>query len=411
MIENVIWVISFITLYLAFIWLNFLYLNFFSKKPIITKCPSLTLAVPAFNEGASIVGTLSSIVKADYPRDKRKIIVINDGSVDNTQSVTEEYINSNPDEDITLINKQNAGKAAALNSALDITETELFACVDADSHIHPDSIKLMLHHLDNEKTGAVITAIKVNNPKSIYEKVQRIEYILSTLMRKVRASINTLTMTPGVLSVYKTKVLKEVDGFDQDNITEDFEIAMRLKYHGYNIKLESDSYTYTNCPNTMKKLWRQRIRWFRGYLYNHIKYKDMFFNKKYSGLLSYFQLPLNILAIPLLLTTSSIILYNLAIRIYEVGLRMIIIPGYINRIFYFPTFESFILGQNLRITFPLFIAFCATMYMFYVAHKQVKEKISFPIPILLYFMILPYLSSVYWITAITQEIRKTKRKW
>ena len=119
--------------------------------------------------------------------------------------------------------------------AIKIAKGSLFACVDADSIVEKNSLRLMLPHFLDSKVGAVISAIKINKPKNIYEKVQRLEYIIAVLIRKLMESINTLSMTPGVLSVYKTDVLRKVGGFDSGNITEDYEIAMRLKYHKYKI--------------------------------------------------------------------------------------------------------------------------------------------------------------------------------
>lgn len=410
MIENILWAISFLALYLAVLWLNFLYINLFEGPEKVDKYPSLTIAVPAYNEEKSIVTALKSFLRVNYPKDKLKIIVVNDGSADKTQQLVEAFIKKHGSSNITLINQPNKGKAGAMNTALKSCRTALFACVDADSRIDRNSIIPMLKHFEQEKTGAVISAIKVSNPKNIYEKVQRIEYILSVLSRKLRASIDTLAMTPGVLSVYKTKVLKEVGGFDEGNITEDFEIAMRLKYHGYNIKIESDSFTYTKAPANFKALWSQRLRWYRGFLLNHWKYKDMFFNKKY-GFLSYFQLPLNIIAIPLLLITTALISYGMIAHVYEFAVRSLFINNYLSTILYIPALKEFILGYNIKVMFPIFVAFFAGAYIFYTAHRQLKEKIFFPVSVWLYFAVLPYLSSAYWISAISHELRRTKRKW
>lgn len=408
MIQYMIWILSFVSLYIAFVWLNFLYLYEPSKRKRTKNYPLVTITVPAYNEEKNILKTLKSILRLSYPKDKIEIIVVNDGSTDSTANVVEKFSKQYPN--IKLINKRNRGKAAALNTALRIAKGEFFACVDADSTITNNSLSLMLHHFSQPKTAAVISALKVNNTKNIYEKLQRFEYILAIFMRKLKASINTLAMTPGVLSVYRTKILKKVKGFDNGNITEDFEIAMRLKYYGYDIRIETDSITYTRAPNTFKSLLNQRIRWFRGFIHNHLKYKDMFFNKKY-GLLGYFQLPLNILGIFSLLISIGYITIFAVSRITEFLIRILMIDGYLTRYLHLPTLKELILGHNTKIMIPIYIASVSGIYLFYLAHRQSKERIKYPVSVLTYFIIYPYLVFIHWVSAVSQELLRIKRKW
>ena len=145
MIENVLWCISFITVYLAFVWLNFLYLDLLKEQKPINKFHSIDVVIPAFNEEKTIAQCIKSVQKLNCPKDKLRIIVVNDGSTDNTQKIVEKL--QKKDSRISLINKQNEGsKAAALNAALKLSKSELLACVDADSFVTPDALKHMLHH-------------------------------------------------------------------------------------------------------------------------------------------------------------------------------------------------------------------------------------------------------------------------
>mgnify|MGYP000415604925 CR=1 FL=1 len=412
MIEYVMWAISFVTLYIALIWLNFLYLGGIdSKQKRSNFKPTVDIVIPAYNEQDHILQTLKSVLNLDYPPPKLHVFVVNDGSTDETSSVVRKFIkNHKLNSRVTLIDKKRQGKAAALNTALSMSKAELFGCVDADSIVSRSSLKHMIHHFADAKTGAVISDIKIYNPQNLIERMQRVEYMLAVLMRKIRASIETLAMTPGVLSIYRTSVLRDVGGFDEQNITEDFEIALRLKSHGYNVELESESFTYTRAPRTLKQLWNQRIRWFRGYIHNHYKYKHMFFNKKY-GLMAYFQLPLNILGIPLLILTIGIVSYGAITHLTEIIVRSILIKNYFSSLFYIPNPKDLVLGHNIKIMFPIYIAFVSGIYMLYVAHKQTKERFKYPLSLWAYFAILPYLSCVYWISAIIQEVTKMKKKW
>jgi len=406
-----IYIITFVSLYLAVVWLNFLYLSELPDKKKLTRFPTVTIAIPAYNEALTITKSIKSIINLNYPKDKLEIIVINDYSKDKTKEVVEKIIKKNNQFCIKLINKKNnQGKAYALNSALEIASGEIFGCLDSDSYVDKDSLNLLIPHLFNQKTAAVISSIKVINQKSILGKVQRMEYFMVTLTRKLMSLIDTLYTTPGVLSVYKTKILKKLGGFDTNCLTEDFEIAMRLRYNNYNVKMEPESITYTKVPENPKLFWRQRIRWTRGFIENNVKYKKMYFNSKY-GLLGWFQLPLSVVAPTLLIVGMLFIGYNILKTFYEFIIRTTLIKGYFSSLFVFPPLKNIFLSQNFRIEFPLLVASLLGFTLLYLAHKQAKEKIKYPTSILAYYLLLHYVMAAYWISAITQEIFKTKKKW
>jgi len=402
-------VIVFITLYITIVWVSFLYL--YEKKPLqLKEYPSITIAIPAYNEEKGIRKTILSALSIDYPKDKLKIVVVNDGSKDNTQAVIESIAKEHKGE-FEFILKKNEGKAKALNTALDKCDTELFACLDADSYVEPDSLKMMLPHFDKPNVAATISAIHVVEPKNFYEKFQRMEYILAILTRKLMAFINTLTVTPGVLSVYKTDVLKKVGGFDNDTLTEDFEIAMRLKYYGYDIEIETAAKTYTYVPNTFGKLWRQRVRWYRGFVENHKKYYKMFLNKKY-GALAYFQMPLNMIGILLLIATIIFVSFGNISHIYHLIRRSMLIKGFFwTQLLSWTKPKDFILSYNTKIMLPVLVALLLGILIFYLAHKEVKEKIKFPFTIWAFFVILPILTALHWLGALGEMLFKSKKKW
>ncbi len=409
MINYIMWGIAFFSLYISVVWISFLYLLVDEKNKYLKNYPSVTIAVPAYNEQDTILKTIDSLLKLDYPKDKLSIVVVNDGSKDNTKEVVEAMASEK--DNVDLINKKNAGKAAALNTALEKCSTELFGCVDADSYVDKDALRNILPYFGMNNTASVISAIKVNKAKNIYEKLQKFEYLIAILSRKLMASIETLAMTPGVLSLYKTKILKNIGCFDEGNITEDFEIALRLKFHKYNIRIAEEAITYTNVPPDFMTLWRQRIRWYRGFIDNHVKYKDMFFSRKH-GLMGFFQLPLNILGVVLLIVGVIFISYELIRIFYEFLLRNLVIKNYLlNYVFEIPSFKDLILGHNMKIMFPIYIATLAGLYLFYVAHKMNDEKLRNPVSIWAYFFLLPYLTCVHWIGAILEHIFGVKKKW
>ena len=159
-------------------------------------------------------------------------------------------------------------------------------CLDADTFLTKDSLIHMIKHFERKNVGAVITSMKVDKPKNIYEKIQHVEYLISCFMRNIMSSIGTLYTSHGA-TLFRTGLLKKVGGFDTNNLTEDLEIVFRIRKKGYIVVAENKSVSYTEVPKTFSNITKQRVRWFRGFINNSIRYKDMCFNKKY-GLFGFF---------------------------------------------------------------------------------------------------------------------------
>ena len=176
--------------------------------------------------------------------------------------------------------------------------------------------------------------------------------------------------------------------------------------------METNSITHTVVPQTLKALWQQRIRWARGYIVNHWKYRSMFFSRKH-GLFGLFQMPVNVIVVALLMVNIGIISYSFLSEGLETLVRSLTIEGYlINRLLDFPTVKQLMLGQNLRIMIPLAFMTVFGFYLIYAAHRRLKENVFRNITgAVSYFFFIPYFTTVNWISSICQEILKTKRKW
>lgn len=403
--EILLWISSFFALMISLFWIQVVYFredNIRIKKDL----PKVSIIIPAYNEGKTISNTINSILNLDYPKNKIEIIVVNDSSTDNTADIVKEF------NDVKLINHKHRGlgKASALNAGLKNVTGDFFAVVDADSEIDKNSLKNIMGYFEDDKTGSVISSIKIKNPKNIYHHIQRLEYILSTFIRKLMSKIDTLHITPGVLSVYRTKIIKNLGGFDENNITEDLEIALRLRANNYSVKMSPNSITFTNVPSTFKQLWNQRIRWFRGFISNNIKYKDMFMNKKF-GAMGWFQLPLNALTLMTVVTLFLLIGYELSTNIYELIFKIALLKENLFYSFNFPSIKDLLININIKLMFPLFVSFLLSFYLLNKAHKSMNEKFIFNPALLLYFTVYPLLRTLHWIVAFYKEVVRTKRKW
>ena len=248
--------------------------------------PSLSVIIPSYNSKSTIFRTIDTIRASDYPGEK-EIIVVDDGSSDGSRELLAKT------EGIRVIlQEKNGGKAKALNTAIPHTKGEFVACVDSDSYPEPDVFRHMADTLmHDDRNGAVTCFIRVEKPRSLLEKLQDMEYLTGFgFVQMATRSMNIIFVTPGPCTLFRKKTLVEIGGFDEENITEDLEIAWRLRKYDYKIEYTSDAVVYTDVPNDLKSLFYQRLRWYRGKIFNLRKHPDMLFNRKY-GLFSTFMLP------------------------------------------------------------------------------------------------------------------------
>ncbi len=412
MIEYIIWGLSFLSLWTTLFWINYIYFQD-EKKGRLKQLPTVSIVIPSFNEEKTIGRTIVSLVNLDYPKEKLEVIVVNDGSTDETARIVRQIIKKHPQYSIRLINKENAGKAVALNTALKIAKGELFACIDADSVADENALKSIMDNFAEPNTGIVISVVKVEKPNCFYERIQKAEYVMSNFVRRLTSSLGTLAIAHGGFSVLRTSILRKIGGFSNENgMTEDLEVAMRMRYNGYGVKMQWGSFSHTHVPKSFKALWKQRIRWYRGYIYNHLKFKDMFFNAKY-GLYGLFQMPLNALAVLTMLTTVSVISYGLIKDAYEFMVRTLTIKGYLlNHVFTLPDLGDLVLGKQVHIYLPIILSSLIGVYVISVAHRQIKESLLKHLHfVFLYFTAFPYLTAIHWLSAITKELFNSKRRW
>ena len=273
----------------------------------LKKFPSVSIVIPAYNEGKNIIKTLSSLINLHYPKNRLEIIVINDGSKDNTGDLVKGFIAKSKRWDIRLISKKNEGKGAALNDGLRAAKGEFFVCLDADSIATKDALLKILPHFTEENIAVVLPLLKVEKPKNIWQKMQWLEYIVNMFYKKLMGRLNCVHVSPGPFSVYRKNILQKVGGFDEDNLTEDLEITLRLQSRHYKIVQLLDAEVFTLAPKTFKELYKQRNRWYKGSVINAFRYRHMMFNKQY-GDFGMIQMPTIIISglIAIILVSSAI---------------------------------------------------------------------------------------------------------
>jgi len=298
-LNSLFYVFLFLSLYVQV----FLLVTFIEnrKKIVIRKgqiklghYPTVTVMVPCWNEEKTVARTVESLLAMNYPKDKLTLFVIDDGSTDSTWEVIQQF---NKYENVRTFTKENGGKHTALNLGLAETTSEFVACLDADSFADPESlIRIMSYFEANPDVMAVSPSVIVESPQSLIQKAQKAEYDMSVYIKKMLGFLGAIHVTPGPLTVFKKKVFDDLGPYRKAHNTEDMEIAYRMQKNGYKIEQCNDAYIYTNTPHTVKKLFKQRVRWIYGFINNTIDYRRLIFKKKY-GHFSFFTVPAGIVSI------------------------------------------------------------------------------------------------------------------
>lgn len=414
--EIIIMLVYAISLYLSIFWL----LVLFEKeepqeKKTLKKHPKFSVLIPAWNEQETVIATIESAANLDYPKDKLEIIVVNDGSTDNTRKIVEHYIKMHPaSPKVRLINQKNKGKGSALNAALKEAEGEFFACLDADSFIEPDALNIMLPLFDSRDIAAVCPMMKVKDPKGLIQMMQWYEYIVNFFYKKLNAKLDCVHVTPGPFSIYRTSIIKELGGYDENNITEDLEIAIRLQKHNYKIIQTLDATVHTMAPDTIRGLFRQRNRWYKGSVYNTIKYKELMFNKRY-GDFGIMRMPTIILSGVIAIVVLALVLRISFNMIYS-GISKLIavnfnIPLLISRI----SLDFDILSIDFMTLAVFLFVITLGIFVFVYSHRFVGEKIfnhgrTF-ISLLCYMLAYSFFITLVWIAIAFEMMTGKKQRW
>ena len=357
--------------------------------PKPSRFPFVSFLIPAYNEEDSIENTINAILEVDYPQNKKEIIVINDGSKDNTRKIVEKLIIKN--KQIKLINKKNSGKSDSLNVALKQAKGELIAVTDADSYPKKDALKKMVGYFEDSEVGAVTSRVLVKNKKNFLEKFQGIDYAVIAWGRKILDYVDSVYVTNGPLSLYRGDVLKKF-GFDVNNVTEDIEVTWHLLSEGYKTRMSYSAIVYTTTPKKLGKWISQRVRWNLGGLQTIYKYRRFVFTT--NNLFGYFVVPYVSLAFFLALVGFFLFSRFIFKKLY---FYLLSIP------LFFQGYNAFkYLSFNFGFSFLLvlgFIFFLLALTYYKLALKKYENRkiINILIYALIYrpLYVLPLLISIY----------------
>lgn len=247
--------------------------------------PEVSVVIAAYNEEKVISRTIAAICASRYPHLK-EVIVVDDGSTDRTAEVVSEVAASDPR--IRLLRQQNAGKAVALNRAFVRALSPIVVTLDADTLFTPDTIGNLVRHFTHDprlRLAAVAGVVKVGNLRNLLTRYQALEYLSQIgVDRGAQDVLNGIMVVPGACAAWRTDAVRGVGGFSLTTLAEDCDLVLTLQRAGYRVTQDDDAVCYTEAPETIGALVRQRFRWMYGILQALWKHRRMIFNPRYGWL-------------------------------------------------------------------------------------------------------------------------------
>ena len=287
--------------------------------------PPIALLAPAYNEALTIAQSVHSLLSLQYP--SFEVIVINDGSNDETLQVLIDTFGLKPIQRhhdlpiehrpirgiyggehqprLIVVDKENGGKADALNAGINVSRAPIFCSMDADSLLEPDALLRAVRPFveDPERTIAVGGTVRIANgcliehgrvlevrpPRNLLALLQTVEYLRAFLMARLAWSrINVLTIISGAFGLFRRNRVIEVGGYTHGTVGEDMELVvnlhrlMREKKLPYRVAFVPEPVCWTEAPEDLRVLGRQRSRWHRGSLETFERHWDMMFKARYG---------------------------------------------------------------------------------------------------------------------------------
>lgn len=366
--------------------------------------PAVTILVPVFNEERTVEKTIDSLLELEYPKDKLQIMVVDDGSTDNTWKLIQKFKEHSQ---ITLHQKENGGKYTALNYGITHCTNEFIGCLDADSFVDSKALLHIIPHFDNPEIVAVTPSMKIQNPDTLLGMIQNAEYNMGIYTRKIFALLDAQYVTPGPFSIFKKTVFEEVGLYKHAHNTEDLEMALRLQARHYRIENADKAIVYTVGPRTLYKLYRQRVRWTGGFIQNTLDYRKMILNPKYGNL--------GLLVLPLMMYAIMTTLFFLFYTVYNTAKGLMASYQTAQIIGWKFSFDSLSLesiAYSLRA--PVLIGIIVSGMIIFaiwygkkIAGVQDKKMLD-----IVYFLLLYSLISPLWlITSVYNTIRQRDAVW
>ncbi len=273
------------------------YFKYQSKE--IDYNPLVSVMIPAWNEEVGILTTIRSLLDSTYTN--LEIVVINDGSTDNSDAIIKAFIKDYEASDLFKAKgikvvykyKKNGGKGEALNKAIKLAKGDIIISIDADCLVVGNAIENFVKYFADPEVMAAVGNVKIGNTKTVVGVVQSLEFIFSFYFKKADSLMNTIYIIGGAAGAFRKEVFEKIGCYNPKNITEDIELSVRIQNAGMKIVYAPDALIYTEGAADVRGLMKQRLRWKRGRFQTFGEFKHLFFSldRNHNKVLSWLVLP------------------------------------------------------------------------------------------------------------------------
>jgi peptidoglycan-N-acetylglucosamine deacetylase len=286
-----------------------------APPPLAADGPMISVLIPAHNEAKVIVASVQRILRSTYP--KIEVIVIDDGSTDGTSALVSAAFPAS--DTVTVITVPNGGKARALNIGLGLARGEIIVALDADTQFESETIARLARWFDDAAVAAVAGNAKVGNRVNTITNWQALEYISAqNLERRALMVLGCITVVPGAVGAWRRKVLDELGGFPANTLAEDQDLTLAVQKARHKVLYDSSAVAWTEAPDTVQGLVKQRFRWAYGTFQCLWKHRDALFSRRY-GSLGFIALPQVIVFQLVLAALSPLLDLTLLVQLIKTG--------------------------------------------------------------------------------------------
>lgn len=357
--------------------------------------PLVSIIVACWNEQGTLEDTVKSIFDSEYRNDRIQLLLVDDGSSDDTWKVMQQYKSSN---NIIILSKENGGKFTAINYALGFATGDLIATVDADTFLDQQALPFMVERfLNDPDLDAVGATIVLHKPKTFTQMAQSVEYHMFAFTKLILAKMHGALVVPGAFSMYRSSVFKKIGLFKEAHLLEDLELTFRMQESGMRVGQSRDAIAYTNAPATVGSLFKQRIRWGYGFIKNSYDYRHLIYNKD-QGDFGAFTLPMSIFSY-IAIVITFVFSWFVVVRAIVRSLIQASLVGW-STVFQFNGFDISSISAQASV-FITIILYISVIFMIFSGKRLVSDYSKNPLPVfvffLLYSVIVPFwvLKSIY----------------
>lgn len=242
--------------------------------------PLASVVIAAYNEEKVIARTIQALLASDYPA--LEVLVVDDGSKDDTAGVVERTFGDEPR--VRLLRKENGGKASALNLGIESASGTVLIGLDADTLFAPDTVSKLVRHFVDPSVGAVAGNIQVGNQVNRLARWQALEYTTSqNFDRRAYALLNAIPVIPGCVGAWRTETVRAAGLYQTDTLAEDADLTWRVRMAGGRLLCDNEALAFTEAPERVSELLKQRFRWTFGTLQVLWKHRRVCLNPRYGA--------------------------------------------------------------------------------------------------------------------------------